>query len=146
MAMSKFIKDDEIHQLIMALTDFPDQIREAEFDLQCTDDSVPQAAVDDYEANILAEVLAELKPDGKPMYTNKEQRESAVKAKLSNDEEYARLKEELRLATNSKREKQSEMFRRKEQYKGIVAKAYLIASLVMAEARSNELQSKTQGF
>lgn len=145
MALSKFISDNDIHALMSALDNFPDQIREAEFALQCTDDAVPQSVIDDYEANTLAEVLAELKDDGKPKYTNKEQRESAVKARLSSDTEYAKLKDELRQATNDKREKQSEMFRRKEQYKGIVAKAYLVASLVMAEAKSNELQSKTQG-
>ena len=143
--LSRFINDNDIHALISALDNFPDQIRQAEFDLQCTDDSVPQSTLDDYEANVLAEVLAELNPDGKPMYTNKEQRESAVKARLSGDEEYAKLKDELRRATNDKRDKASEMFRRKEQYKGIVAKAYLIAALVSAEANSNNLKAKTQG-
>lgn len=144
--LSKFVSDDELRSILMALDNIVDEIRRTEFDYQCLDESVHQAEADAYEAVVFLEVSAAVDAKtGKPLYTNKDQRDAAVKSRLSNDAEYKTIMARVNEVINEKRSKGADLYRKRDQFKALCSKATLLASIIQCEAQSNNPKDSMQG-
>ena len=143
MNFSDFISDTDLRSLLLYLEDQPDKIKEVEFDLQCCDESVYKSNMDKIECEVTADVTAELNGD-KPVFKTIAARDNEVKRRLHTNDEYAKVKELFTTELRRKRELQTNMFRMKDRYKGMIAKAGLLAAIIGAEAINKNLQARIQ--
>jgi hypothetical protein len=142
MNFSDFITDNELRSLLMYLEEQPDRIKSVEFDLQCCDEQVYKSNMDKIECDVTADVSAVLGEDNKPVFKTVAARANEVQRRLYADEEYQKVKELFMTELRKKRELQTNMFRMKDQYKGMIAKAGLLSAIIIAESTNKNLQSK----
>lgn len=140
MKVSIFASNEDIEILLRELERMPVQIKAQHDELRQMDSGQNlESAMKLREMEIASAVEAEVSKDtGKKAFPNAQSRENETGLRLSKDEEYQAWSREVSGIKLGRSERESELYTAKDRFRGLCAKAGLLAALIVSESTARD--------